>query len=202
MCSFIFIHACLAFYILFYIASLLHTQGVIHSGYFDSLPELIGPYPNLLIPASEATPFTKRNVTGVCDRPDLIQKFRDIVVPANADNDLDGVIVGYRLFPNNVACLTEPHRQESTKHFNAEDFPQGEALLASDNVFGLDTGQTSFPLWKMITTGKKDDCCIHIPIISRAKYLISYCSRGFSDLFIKKQFNIFGPFAMPPMVSF
>lgn len=148
-------------------------QGVIHSGYFDSLADQIGPYPNLLIPESEQTPFTKRNVTGICDQPEIIQKWRDIVQPVNEENDLDGVVVGYRLFPNNVACLTEPHEQESTKHFDANDFPQGEALLASDNVFGLDTGHSGFPLWKMITT----------------------------DLFVNKQFNIFGPFAMPPMAE-
>jgi len=147
-------------------------QGVIHSGYFDDLPRQIGPYPNLVVPESEETPFTKRDVTGICDDPHVISKWRSIVEPINADNDLDGIVVGYRLFPNNVACLTEPHMQESTEHFKAEDFPQGEdTLLASENVFGLDTGHSAFPLWKMITT----------------------------DLFINKQFNIFGPFAMPPM---
>jgi hypothetical protein len=79
-------------------------QGVLHSGYFDSLPEKIGRYPNLLIPETEETPFTMRNVTGICDDRDMINKFRSIVRPINQDNDLDGVVVGYRLFPNNVAC--------------------------------------------------------------------------------------------------
>jgi hypothetical protein len=130
-------------------------QGVIHSGYFDSLPTLIGPYPELVIPESLDTPFTKRNVTGICDDLDLVRKWRDIVFPVNSENDLDGVVVGYRLFPANVACLTEPHQQESTQHFDAEAFPQGEDnLLASDNVLGLDAGQTDFPLWQMITTGE------------------------------------------------
>eukprot|EP00984_Skeletonema_dohrnii_P009306 scaffold3549_cov110-Skeletonema_dohrnii-CCMP3373.AAC.8 len=146
-------------------------QGVLHSGYFDSLPEKIGRFPNLVIPGTEETDFTVRNVTGICDDRDMINKFRSIVRPINQDNDLDGIVVGYRLFPNNVACLTEPHAQESSDGFNADDFPQGEALLSSDNAFGLDTGSSAFPLWKMITT----------------------------DLFINRQFNIFGPFNMPPM---
>jgi hypothetical protein len=133
-------------------------QGVIHSGFFDDLPALIGPYPELVVPESLDTPFTKRNVTGICDDPDMIAKWRDIVFPVNSENDLDGVVVGYRLFPANVACLTEPHRQESTQHFDAEAFPQGDALLASDNVFGLDAGQTAFPLWQMITTGECFRC--------------------------------------------
>ncbi|KAL7544496.1 hypothetical protein ACHAWF_007875, partial [Thalassiosira exigua] len=146
-------------------------QGVVHSGYFDELPRRIGNHPNLLIPESEETPFTKRDVRGICDDPQMIDKFRKIVEPINEENDLDGVVVGYRLFPANVACLTEPHAQESTDHFDPDAFPQGEALLASDQVFGLDTGHSAFPLWKMITT----------------------------DLFVEKNFNIFGPFAMPPM---
>ncbi|KAL9189326.1 hypothetical protein ACHAXT_011816, partial [Thalassiosira profunda] len=146
-------------------------QGVLHSGYFDGLAGEIGNYPNLLIPESEETPFTKRDVRGICDRRELVDKWRSIVQPINEENDLDGVVVGYRLFPANVACLTEPHEEESSEGFNAEDFPQGEALLASNQVFGLDTGHSAFPLWEMITT----------------------------DLFVNKQFNVFGPFAMPPM---
>ena len=130
-------------------------QGVIYSKHFDSLPSLIGPYPNRVIPDSLDTPFTKRNVTGICDDPDLVKYWRDIVFPVNSQNDLDGIVVGYRLFPANVACLTEPHKQESTVHFDAYAFPQGEDnLLASDNVLGLDVGQTALPLWKMITTGE------------------------------------------------
>ena len=132
-------------------------QGVIHSGYFDALPGLIGSYPNLVIPESLETPFTKRNVTGICDDPILVDRWRQIVYPVNTENDLDGIVVGYRLFPANVACLTEPHRQESTRHFDAYDFPQGEDnLLASDNAWGLDAGHTAFPLWEMITTGENE----------------------------------------------
>jgi len=151
-------------------------QGVVHSGYFDELPAKIGAYPNLVIPETEETPFTKRDVTGICDDPNMIQKWKDIVQPINTDNDLDGIVQGYRLFPANVACLTEPHEEVGVPADTAGKFDgmfEGEALLASDNVAGLDTGHTAFPLWKMITT----------------------------DLFINKQFNIFGPFPMPPMTE-
>jgi hypothetical protein len=86
-------------------------QGVVHSGYFDELPAKIGAYPNLVIPETEETPFTKRDVTGICDDPNMVQKWKDIVQPINTDNDLDGIVQGYRLFPANVACLTEPHEE-------------------------------------------------------------------------------------------
>jgi hypothetical protein len=129
-------------------------QGVIHSGYFDSLPELIGPYPELVIPESLDTPFVKRNVTGICDDPELVARWRDIVVPVNSENDLDGIVVGYRLFPANVACLTEPHGMESSVHFDADSFPQGDSMVASDTVFGQDVGHAAFPFWKMVTTGE------------------------------------------------
>lgn len=151
-------------------------QGVVHSGYFDDLPTKIGPYPNLVIPESEETPFTKRDVSGICDNPDIVQKWKDIVQPINSDNDLDGIVQGYRLFPGNVACLTEPHEQVNVPSDTPDKFDgmfEGEALLATDNVMGLDTGHTAFPLWKMITT----------------------------DLFVDKNFNIFGPFPMPPMTE-
>jgi len=151
-------------------------QGVVHSGYFDDLPNKIGPYPNRVIPETEETPFTKRDVSGICDNPDVVQKWKDIVQPINADNDLDGIVQGYRLFPGNVACLTEPHEQVNVPSDTPDKFDgmfEGEALLASDNVMGLDTGHTAFPLWKMITT----------------------------DLFVERNFNIFGPFPMPPMTE-
>ena len=70
-------------------------QGVIHSGYFNDLPNKIGPYPNLVMPESEETPFTKRDVSGICDDPAYVSKWRSIVEPINSDNDLDGVVVGW-----------------------------------------------------------------------------------------------------------
>jgi hypothetical protein len=84
----------------------------------------------------------------------MINKWRDIVIPVNSENDLDGVVVGYRLFPNNVACLTEPYAQESSPHFNAFDMPQGDDPLSSDVASGYDHGQADNMMSKMITKGE------------------------------------------------
>lgn len=175
-------------------------QGVIHSGYFNDLPQKIGAYPKRVIPESEETPFTKRNVSGICDDPLMVQYWKDIVEPINTDNDLDGIVQGYRLFPANVACLTTPHEDVGIPADTEDKFDgmfDGEALLASDNVVGLDTGHTDFPLWKMITTGK---CLCYILMchVFDMGYLTFLLYLFFSiDLFINKQFNIFGPFSMP-----
>lgn len=114
--------------------------------------------------------MTKRNVTGICDNKDLQDKFRSIVEPINADSNLDGVVVSYRLFPNNVACLNEPSG-ESTEHFKLEDFPQGDEKGSADTTFGFDAGNSDNPFWNMAT----------------------------NDLFIERNLNIFGPFSLPPL---
>jgi hypothetical protein len=72
----------------------------------------------------------------------------------NSENDLDGIVVGYRLFPNNVACLTEPYAQESNPYFNAFDMPQGDDPLSSDVASGYDHGQADNMMSKMITKGE------------------------------------------------
>jgi hypothetical protein len=112
----------------------------------------------------------KRNVTGVCDEPILKEKFRSIVELINADNNLDGIVVSYRLFPNSVACLNEPSGK-STKHFKLEDFPQGEEKGSAESTLGLDVVHSNNPFWNMVT----------------------------EELFVKKELSIFGPFTMPPM---
>ena len=127
-------------------------QGVIHSGYFDSLTTSIGPYPQNLIAETAGTDSVMRNVSGICDDPSIIDSWNSIVQPTQAENDLDGVVVGYRLAPNNVACVTEPN-----------PFPDKD-------MSGFDAGHSDNPFWKMVTT----------------------------DLFIEKEFNIFGPFPAGP----
>jgi hypothetical protein len=114
--------------------------------------------------------MTKRNVTGICDDEELQSKFRSIVEPINADNDLDGLVVGYRLFPNNVACLNEPSG-ESTKHFKADAMPQGEMNGSADMTWGFDAGHSDNPFWQMVT----------------------------DEIFIKRQLSVFGPFTFPPL---
>ena len=119
-------------------------QGVIHSGYFDGLSDEIGPYPHGVIEETDGTMMVKRNVTGICDVPDLQEKFRSIVEPVNSDNNLDGIVVSYRLWPNNVACLSEPNGV-STRHFNVDDFPQGEEKGSAESALGMDAANSVNP---------------------------------------------------------
>lgn len=139
---------------------------------FFFLPHLdeIGRYPQHVIEDTIGTSMTKRNVTGICDDKDLQAKFRSIVEPVNAENDLNGIVVSYRLFPNNVACLNEPSG-ESTKHFKLEDFPQGDQQESADMTLGVDAGHSENPFWKMVT----------------------------EELFIHKELTIFGPLTLPPL---
>jgi atrial natriuretic peptide receptor A len=111
-------------------------QGVIHSNYFDEVAEKIGRYPHLLIPETVGTPKELRNVTGICDDPDLQLKFREIVQPVNEENDLDGIVFAYRLAPKNVFCLFE------------------RANMTSPDInFGMDAGSSSEnAFWKRVTT--------------------------------------------------
>ena len=110
-------------------------QGVIHSNYFDDVAEKIGRYPNLLIPETVGTPTELRNVTDICDTPDLQLKFREIVQPVNEENDLDGLVFAYRLAPRNVFCLYERADMSSP-----------------DTNFGLDAGSSSEnPFWAKVT---------------------------------------------------
>jgi atrial natriuretic peptide receptor A len=142
-------------------------QGVIHSNYFDEVAEEIGRYPNRLIPETVGTPKVLRNVTGLCDDPDLQLKFREIVQPINEENDLDGIIFAYRLAPRNVFCL-----------FERPD------MSSMDPNFGMDAGSSSQnPFWKTVTTEMfierkysifgpfglpdKEWFCGHIPIWSK-----------------------------------
>lgn len=175
-------------------------QGIIFSGYFDDLADQIGPYPNLLLPTEDED--VRRNVTGICDSRDMINKWRDIVIPVNSENDLDGVVVGYRLFPNNVACLTEPYAQESNPYFNAFDMPQGDDPLSSDVASGYDHGQADNMMSKMITKGELDiyrgvfKCGLPVFIIETYSFLFLN-----TELFFDNKLNVFGPFAKAPMTE-
>ena len=112
-------------------------QGVVHSGYFNEAADKIGAYPNLAIPPE--TPEDKsffRDVTGICDDPDLQEKWSDIVTPVNTENDLDGVIFMYRLAPKNTFCLM--------KHWGDPDMP--------DKNFGMDAGASvNNKFWQSVT---------------------------------------------------
>jgi hypothetical protein len=83
-------------------------------------------------------------VTGICDNEDLSAKFRSLVEPINSDNNLDGIVMSYRLFPNNVACLNEPSMLVTP--FKGEGKPQGEDQWSAESSWGLDASNSASPL--------------------------------------------------------
>lgn len=116
-------------------------QGVTHSNYFDDAAAEIGRFPNRVTPETMNEMKIFRDVSGICDDPDLQLKWREIVQPVNKENDLDGVVFAYRLAPSNVFCLYERGNMESP-----------------DKNFGLDAGSsTQVQFWQGVT----EDIFIH-----------------------------------------
>jgi hypothetical protein len=118
-------------------------QAVLYSDAFKALPYQIGNYgekgsaPVISGPVDKNT-YDFRNVTGICDDAFLIETFSEIVETANKNAQLDGIIVNYRLVPNNVFCLAEPL-------INDKDFDEG--VFDSTNVIGRDVMHTPGNFW-------------------------------------------------------
>ena len=141
-------------------------QGVVHSQYFDDAAIEIGRFPHRVIPETLNEMKIMRNVTGICDDPTLQLRWREIVEPVNQENDLDGVVFGYKLAPMNVFCLYERANMDSP-----------------DTNYGFDAGSsTQVKFWQGVTEGmflhqefsifgpfsipdmKEEVICGHIPV--------------------------------------
>jgi signal transduction histidine kinase len=85
---------------------------------FRDLPSRIGP-------ANEegSLPFiddlpTHRNTTGVCDEPELLERFTHIASAIKRNAKMEGVLVNLQLAPEAVVCMVHPR-------INTEDFADG-----------------------------------------------------------------------------
>jgi signal transduction histidine kinase len=100
---------------------------------FAALPSVIGPANE-----PESLPYVlddnvstyKRNVTGVCDDPILIERFNNISKTIKEHAQMNGTFVNIQLAPYGVICLIYPMN-------NTEDFSAGK-YLDSSGVWGLD----------------------------------------------------------------
>jgi signal transduction histidine kinase/CheY-like chemotaxis protein len=72
----------------------------------------------------------KRNVTGVCDDPDLITRYNSIAKAIKDHSQMDRTLVNLQLSPYGVICLVYPKN-------NTEDFDHGH-YVDSSRVWGLD----------------------------------------------------------------
>lgn len=105
------------------------AQFAVHLGVFQKLPDLIGlvGQPGAL-PLSEVT--WKRNVTGVCDDPQLVSTFVDIANTIKRQSGMQGILTNIQLAPYGVICLLHPMN-------NTEDFEDGK-FMDNTPAWGLD----------------------------------------------------------------
>jgi signal transduction histidine kinase len=94
---------------------------------FQNLPKQIGQaYAEGSLPFLEGLP-THRNVTGVCDEPELLERFNSIASAIKRNTHMEGVLVNLQLAPQAVVCTVYPL-------INTEDFPAGISLDNSGAV--------------------------------------------------------------------
>lgn len=109
-------------------------EAIQYSGYFDALPDQIGNFPqnlqalNVSILGGE---MTQRNITGICDQPDVLDNWKSVIQKISEEHELGGLIFRYRLWPKNVACL---------------EYKGGNALMDS----GMDASESTHPFWSQV----------------------------------------------------
>jgi hypothetical protein len=72
----------------------------------------------LLPPQVDGGPPKYRNITGVCDDPQLVERFTEIATTIKENAQMGGVLVNLQLAPFATVCLAHPMN-------NTEDFPPG-----------------------------------------------------------------------------
>jgi hypothetical protein len=73
-----------------------------------------------------------RNVTGICDDVELVERFDQIARTIKSNANMPGVLVNIELVPAGVVCLAYPL-------LNTEDFPpESGIVLDSTSAIGLD----------------------------------------------------------------
>jgi hypothetical protein len=113
---------------------------------FNNLPNQIGAAgsPNSLPVWNKTDSMNKtrfyRNVTGVCDDPELVERFESIAASVKANAKMDGVVHSLQYAPEGVICLVYPLN-------NTEDFADGRYL---DNTGALGVDLLTDPFHRFI----------------------------------------------------
>ena len=82
------------------------------------------------VPGELSTSLLKRNVTGVCDDPELIRRFNKIVSTVETSMGLEEIIETLQFSPYGVVCLSYPNN-------NTEEIKQGRGLNTT-RAIGVD----------------------------------------------------------------
>ena len=111
---------------------------------FRELPEKVGPAGQEdSLPSVPAEVITHRNVTGVCDQPDLVRRFDRIAKNLKEISEMQGILVNLQLAPQAVVCLLYPLN-------NTEDFNTEETGVFLDNTGALGLDLLTDPFMKSI----------------------------------------------------
>lgn len=131
------------------------SQFVTNLNIFRKLPEQIG-----VVGALGALPMLDdkyhRNVTGVCDDPELVQQFIEIASGIKKHAGMEGVLVNIQLAPQGVICLLHPMN-------NTEDFEDGK-FLDSTGAWGLDLFHDPFMKYIALSSIKTEQVGIAGPL--------------------------------------
>jgi len=164
-----------------------------------SLPFVDGDNDDALHTHTHAHLHTHRNVSSVCTRPELVQKFNDISASIKESAKMEGVLVNLQLAPEAVVCLSYPLN-------NTEDFEDG-IFMDNTGAIGHDLltdparsfiAKATIPSEDVVIAGplplrQCDDChptveqafIARLPIVSRGSHTIdvdgiSYRRWGFA----------------------
>lgn len=155
-------------------------EAIQYSGYFDAIRDEIGAV-RQLPPMAENVDIlggdaTLRNVTNICDQPEALENWSEIVNKITDEHELGGgLIFRWRLWPLNVACLefkggkammdsgmdanVSPHKFWSNVVLDI--FPREWSGL---HVFGPFAAKLPVPGGEPGETRAQDVFCTHIPI--------------------------------------
>jgi hypothetical protein len=97
----------------------------------------------------------KRNVTGVCDQPELVSKFTQIASAIKLNAGMEGVLHNLQLAPEGVICLLNPMN-------NTEDFDDG-SFLDNTPAWGIDLLNTPFTKYIATSSLAKEEIGIAGP---------------------------------------
>jgi hypothetical protein len=102
-----------------------------------------------------------RNVTGICDDPELVDRFNQIAATIKKNANMDGILLSLELAPEAVVCVIYPLE-------NSEDFPDG-IIVDNSDVVGLDLFATSDNSFTARQSIDKSDITVVGP------FAIDYC---------------------------
>ncbi|KAL3918553.1 MAG: hypothetical protein SGILL_004181 [Bacillariaceae sp.] len=135
------------------------AQFALNLQIFEDLPDRIGkagePGALPFLPPQEDSERVMRNVTGVCDEPEMVSHFISIASAIKKQSKMDGILVNIQLAPAGVICLLHPMN-------NTEDFEDGK-YLDNTGAWGLDLLNDPFMKYIALSNIDREDVVVAGP---------------------------------------